>query len=90
MLWFDCFLRLLVEICRNPSEFSWLLIPLYVLYLMPYYAIISLQNLYVFSAFIKSGVMASSVKASNTLSAMAIRYFFYIRVRYRASVTLRK
>ena len=46
MLWFDCFLRLLVEICRNPSEFSWLLIPLYVLHLMPYYAIISLQNLY--------------------------------------------
>ena len=42
-----------VEFCRNPSEISHGRIPVYVLYLFPYYAIISLQNLYVLGVFIK-------------------------------------
>ena len=40
------FRLLRVEFCRNPSEFSQLRIPVYVLHLFPCYAIIVLQNLY--------------------------------------------
>ncbi len=40
------FRLLRVEFCRNPSEFSLEQIPAYDLYLIPYCAIIILQNLH--------------------------------------------
>ena len=40
----DCFLRLFVEFYRNPSEFSWMKIPVYDLHLIPLYVILFLQK----------------------------------------------
>jgi len=53
------------------TKLSSMKIPVYGLHLIPYHAIIILQNLYMFGAFMKSGAALSAMKAPNTLSAMA-------------------